>query len=141
MLVACGLFNRVEVRVALEVLDAGLVGGLNGDYPHFVAERDGRVLGYVCIGRTPLTHATWHEYWICVHPDAQRQGIGQALQTYAEAFVRSRGGERLVIETSGRAAYARTLRFYRRAGYRRVGRIRDYYDHGDDCVFFSKEVA
>ena len=141
MLVACGAFTQEEVRVAMEVLDDGLAGGLDGNYPSFVAELDGRVRGYVCLGQTPLTRGTWHEYWICVHPTAQRHGVGQALQAHAEAFIRSRGGERLVIETSGRAAYARTRRFYRKAGYTRVGRIRDFYQPGDDCVFFCKELA
>jgi ribosomal protein S18 acetylase RimI-like enzyme len=141
MLAACAAFNQEEVRVALEVLDDGLAGGLDGDYPLFAAELDGRVRGYVCVGKTPLTRGTWHEYWICVHPSAQRRGIGRALQAHAEAFVRSRGGERLVIETSGRPNYARTRRFYRRAGYRKVGLIRNFYRPGDDCVFFCKEVA
>jgi ribosomal protein S18 acetylase RimI-like enzyme len=141
MLEQCSAFTAEEVRVALEILADGLAGGLDGDYPHFTAELEGRVCGYVCVGKTPLTHGTWHEYWICVHPDAQGKGVGLALQTQAEVFVRSRGGERLVIETSGRSAYARTRRFYRQAGYRRVGLIRDFYRPGDDCVFFCKELA
>jgi ribosomal protein S18 acetylase RimI-like enzyme len=141
MLVTCAAFTEEEVRVAMDVLADGLAGGLGGDYPLFAAELDRCVRGYVCVGQTPLTRGTWHEYWICVHPAAQREGIGQALQAHAEAFVRSRGGERLVLETSGRPAYARTRRFYRRAGYRRVGRIRDFYRPGDDCVVFCKELA
>ena len=141
MLVLCAAFTEEEVRVAMEILADGIAGGLDGDYPLFAAELGGRVCGYVCVGKTPLTRGTWHEYWICVHPGVQHKGIGQALQTQAELFVRSRGGERLVIETSGRRAYARTRRFYRRAGYRRVGLIRDFYQPGDDCVFFCKELA
>ena len=141
ILVTCGAFTEEEVLTAMNLLNDGLAGGLDGDYALFAAELDGAVRGYVCVGKTPLTRGTWHEYWICVHPAAQRHGIGQALQVHAEAFVRSRGGERLVLETSGRPAYARTRRFYRRAGYRRVGRIRDFYRPGDDCVVFSKELA
>ena len=49
-LVACGAFTDEEVRVALEVLDAGVEGGLDGDYPLFAAEADGRFAGYVCVG-------------------------------------------------------------------------------------------
>ena len=141
ILVTCGAFTEEEVRVALDVLADGLAGGLDGDYPLFAAELDGCVRGYVCVGKTPLTRGTWHEYWIGVHPAAQRHGIGQALQSHVEAFVRSRGGERLVLETSGRPAYVRTRRFYRKAGYARVGRIRDFYQPGDDCIVFSKELT
>lgn len=138
---ACGAFTAEEIEVALEVLDEGLRGGLDGDYPLFAAEDDGTVRGYICVGRTPLTVSTWHLYWICVHPAAQERGLGRALLMRAEEFVRERGGERLALETSGRARYARARRFYRRAGYREVGRIRDYYQPGDDCVFFCKSLV
>ncbi len=110
-------------------------------HPLFAAERNGRVAGYVCVGKTPLTRGTWHEYWICVHPAAQRRGIGRKLQSHAEKFVCARGGERLVLETSGRRAYARTRRFYRQAGYRIVGRIADFYRPGDGCVVFCKVLG
>ena len=138
---ACGAFTAEEIEVALEVLDEGVRGGLEGDYPLFAAEEDGRVLGYVCVGRTPLTLNTWHVYWICVHPAAQGSGLGRALLARAEEFIRERGGERLALETSGRAGYERTLRFYLRAGYAEVGRIKDYYKPGDDCVFFCKPLV
>src|ERR1700733_4675992 len=46
MLTVCNAFTQEEVRVALEVLDAGLAGGLEGDYPVFVAKADGEVRGY-----------------------------------------------------------------------------------------------
>ena len=141
MLAACGAFTAEEIRVARQVLDHGIAGGLDGDYPSFAAELEDEVRGLISVGQTPLTRATWHEYWLCVHPAAQGRGIGQALQAHAEKFVRSRGGERLVVETSGRAEYARPRRFYRRAGYRRVGRIRNFYRRGDDCIYFCKELA
>jgi len=131
MLVDCGAFSGEEVRVALEMVDSG-------DYTVFVVEQDGAVCGYSCIGRTPLTLTTWHLYWICIHPRAQRRGAGMALQQYVEEFIRSQKGERLVLETSGRADYERTRRFYERAGYQQAGRIPGFYKAGDDCVFYFK---
>ena len=141
MLEASGAFSEEEVRVALELMDAASAGGLDGDYPSFAAEVDGVTRGYVCAGKTPLTRGTWHLYWICVHPAAQSMGVGRALQAYVEAFVRSRGGERLVLETSGRAGYARTRRFYELQGYRAVGRINDFYKPEDDCVIYCKSLV
>jgi ribosomal protein S18 acetylase RimI-like enzyme len=137
-LIVCGSFTDEEVRVALEIVDVGLVGGIEGDYPLFAAEIEGRVRGYVCIGRTPLTFSTWHLYWICVHPAAQGKGVGRALQEYAEGFVRSHGGDRVVLETSGKPSYARARNFYQAAGYIVVGRICDFYKVGDDCVVYCK---
>jgi ribosomal protein S18 acetylase RimI-like enzyme len=140
LLRACGVFTEEEVSTALEVLDVGIAGGLEGDYPAFVVEVERRVRGYVCVGKTPLTAGTWHLYWICVHPESQRTGVGRTLQSHVEQFIRSRGGERIVLETSSQPGYERTRRFYRRAGYGEVGRIKNFYKAGDDCVIFCKEL-
>lgn len=140
MLQASGAFTAEEVRVALEVFDEGISGELDGPYVHFGAEVAGEVCGYVCVGRTPMTDATWHLYWICTHPRAQKSGVGRALQIFAEDFVRECGGKRVVLETSGQPGYARVHEFYRKAGYREAGRIRDYYKPGDDCIFYYKEL-
>jgi ribosomal protein S18 acetylase RimI-like enzyme len=141
VLIACDAFTGEEVQVALEVLEAGLVGGLSGEYPHFVAEVEQRVCAYVCVGKTPLTVSTWHLYWICVHPAVQGRGVGQELLSHVEKFVRTCNGERLVVETSGQPSYARTRRFYQKAGYREVGCIPDFYKSGDDCVLYCKTLT
>jgi ribosomal protein S18 acetylase RimI-like enzyme len=138
MLTVCGAFSAEEIHVALELVDAGLA---NGDYALLALEADDIVRGFVCFGETPLTASTWDLYWICIHPDAQRAGAGRALQARAEDFTRERGGERIRVETSGRADYARARRFYEKAGYRVVGVIPDFYKPGDDCVIFCKELS
>ena len=92
----------------------------------------------MCVGRTPLTHSTWHLYWICVRPEAQGRGVGRALQAHAEAFVRSRGGERIVLETSATAALRAGARLLRGGGLRDRGRIPDFYRPGDDCLVYCR---
>ena len=52
--------------------------------------------------------------------------------------MRPAGGERLVVETSGRADYDRARRFYELSGYAVAGRIADFYKAGDDCVVYCK---
>lgn len=140
MLAACGTFSEDELRVGLEVFDDGVAGGLKGPYPHFALIQDDELCGYVCVGSTPLTQATWHLYWICVHPQVQRQGCGRALLAHAEEFVRIRGGANLVIDTGGRPDYAGQRRFYEKHGYVAVGRIPDFYRAGDDCVIYWKRL-
>ena len=135
ILVACGVFTDEEVRIA------GEMAGAPDDYASFAAEVGGKVRGFVCISPTPLTVTTWHLYWIGVHPAAQGTGVGRALQAHAEHVVQEQGGERLVLETSGRPDYARARRFYEEAGYEAVGRIEDFYKPGDPCVIFCKTLA
>jgi ribosomal protein S18 acetylase RimI-like enzyme len=134
---ACGAFSEEEVRVALEMLDAGLAAG---DY-HLLGARVGGVLhGYACIGHAPLTASSWYLYWICVHPKQQRAGVARMLQAHVEKFVAMLGGDRLVLETSGRADYERARQFYRSAGFSHVGTIPNFYRPGDDCLLYCKSL-
>ena len=142
ILEGCGAFTAEETRVALELFDDASRDreDANG-YQAFVAVRDGTVCGYVCIGKTPMTAATWHVYWVCVDAGAQGSGVGRVLQDFAEAFAGSRGAERLVVETSSGNTCHRARHFYDAAGYRQVGRIANYYKANDDCILYCKELA
>ena len=136
-LVDCGAFSPQEVSVALDMVDSGL----HGDYALPAIEIEGRVRGYACIGRATLTASAWYLYWICVHPSVQGRGVGRLLQARVEEAVRHSGGDRLVVETSGRPDYDRTRHFYRQAGFTEVGRIPDLYKAGDDCVLYCKVLG
>jgi ribosomal protein S18 acetylase RimI-like enzyme len=136
-LIDCGAFTEEEVRVALEMVDAGL----GGDYSLLGVEMDGLIHGYACVGRAHLTASSWYLYWICVHRRAQGVGVGRTLQACVEDLVRGLGGERLILETSGRPGYARARRFYRAAGFVEVGRVPDFYRPGDDCVVYCKSLG
>jgi len=136
-LVECGAFNDDEVRGAVEMIDAGL----RGDYMLPPVEIDGVARGYACVGKATLTQASWYVYWICIAPAHQRTGAGRSLQAHIEKIVRAAGGERLVLETSGRPDYERARRFYEAAGFHAVGRIPNFYKTGDDCVVYCKELV
>ena len=136
-LVDCGAFNEEELHMAMEMVESGL----SGEYLLPAVETEGHVRGYACIGKAPLTAAAWYIYWICVHPSVQGAGVGRRLQLHIEELVREAGGNRLVLETSGRPDYERTRRFYRHAGFTEAGRIPDFYKPGDDCVVYFKVLA
>jgi ribosomal protein S18 acetylase RimI-like enzyme len=136
-LASCEAFTAEEIRVALEMFDSGLAG----DYGLLAIETGGAVRGYACFGKASLTERSWYLYWICVHPGAQGTGLGRALARRVEDAVRLQGGERLVLETSGRPAYDRSRRFYERAGFTLQGRIPDFYRPGDDCVIYCKTLG
>ena len=102
---------------------------------------DGRPLGYVCFGATPMTEATFDLYWIVVAAEARRQGVGRALLAATEAELRERGARTVRVETSSLEGEGGAARFYDRAGYQRSGFIEAFYRPGDDLITFTKKLA
>jgi len=136
-----GVFYPEETEIAIELLEERLRRGKKSGYEFIFAERDGKLVGYCAWGAVPLTNGSYDLYWIAVAPEAQGLGIGRSLMHLAERAIAKLGGGRLYIETSSRAAYVRTRRFYREAGYRLAARLRDFYAHGDHKVVFCKTIA
>jgi ribosomal protein S18 acetylase RimI-like enzyme len=134
------VFHREERAIALELLEERIAKGAKSGYSFAFAERDGELLGYAAWGRDPLTRRSFDLYWIVIAPAAQGRGLGRALLERVERAVARRGGGNLYIETSSRAVYARSRRFYRSAGYRRVARLRDFYAPGDHKLMFCKVI-
>jgi ribosomal protein S18 acetylase RimI-like enzyme len=130
-------FEPDEVPVAEEVLDSCLINPSEG-YQSFIAEEDGEVGGYICFGSTPLTAATWDVYWMAVARSKRGRGLGRSLLNEAERSIKKAGGKLVLIETSSKPNYLPTRRFYRKNGYRQVGRIKDFYAPGDHRITFEK---
>ena len=137
ILAACSAFSEEEVRVAIEMVEAGLAG----EYHLLGVVVDGTLRGYACSGRAPLTVDSWYLYWICVHPGHQGAGLGRMLQGHVEESIASFGGGRIVLETSGRPDYECARGFYRSQGFLHVGTIRNFYRAGDDCLIYCKSLA
>ena len=141
LVASAGVFYRQERAVALELLETRLTNGPKSGYSFVFAELRGDLLGYAAWGPAPLTERSFDLYWIVVAPAAQGQGLGRALLELVERAVGARGGGNLYIETSSRRAYARTRRFYKDAGYRRIARLRDFYAPGDHKLMFCKVIS
>jgi ribosomal protein S18 acetylase RimI-like enzyme len=158
---ATGVFRAEELEIAAEVFGDAVealktdktVGTVKtdplsvssvppADLPYHVlgAELDGTLVGWICWGATPCTEGTWDLYWLAVDPAAQGHGIGTALVDGMER--RLRGKARLIsLDTSGRADYTPTRRFYEARGYRAVAVVPDFYAPGDDQVIFTKRMS
>lgn len=140
-------FKRDEVEVALELVDASLRDPVASGYECLVAQLDdagvehGSLCGYLCVGPTPMTEATWDLYWIAVDPKVQGRGIGRQLYAAFVERLRARGGRQVRIETSSKEDYAATGGFYERLGFSIDGRLRDFYAEGDDLLIFYRKVV
>ncbi len=133
-----GLFHEAEVRTAVELLDEALDG--DDDY-RFLGAFDGdELVGYACFGPTPDTLGTFDLYWIAVDRKRQGSGIGTQLVTAVEQTLSALGGRLIVVETSSRAEYDPTRKFYEAKGYRKAATIPGYYAPSDDLVIYVKDL-
>jgi ribosomal protein S18 acetylase RimI-like enzyme len=161
ILVATDAFSRDEIGVALELFDdtfevgderweggdcgpsspASRLSPPTPSYEFLGAFHDDALVGYACYGPTPGTDATFDLYWIAIHPAAQGSGGGSRLLREVERRLRGRGGRLLIVETSSRAAYAPTRRFYDARGYGEAARVADFYAPADDRVIYTKRLT
>lgn len=146
ILVATARFTQQEIGWAMELVDAAAAAPDKGEYVVHVLEAPDsgpgrRIQGYVLFGPTPMTDGVYDLYWIAVDPTQQGQGFGQLLLRFVENEVRRQRGRMLLIETSSKQSYAPTIRFYHRAGYDEISRIKDFYRIEDDKVVFCKHLA
>ena len=111
-----GFFYPPEVDVAVELVDERLRKGEASGYFFAFAELDGRTVGYACYGPIACTASSFDIFWIAIHSDAQRHGMGKWLMSVTEELIFSQGGERIYVETSGREHYLPTRKFYDRCG-------------------------
>jgi GNAT superfamily N-acetyltransferase len=89
----------------------------NADNGAFVAERNGEVVGFVCVSERSHFTGEVDTYIgeLVVVKKAEGVGIGRALVEAAEDWGRSRGRKRVVVDTG--AANAPARQFYAALGY------------------------
>jgi len=134
-----GVFREEEVATAVELLDESLSG--DDDYQFVGAFEADQLIGYACWGATPGTVATSGLYWIVVDRTRQGGGVGSELLGEVERRLTADGRRLVVVETSSRADYTPTRRFYETRGYTRTATIPGYYAPGDDLVIYTKDLS
>ena len=124
---AHGIFQWDEVYPSLDVFEADLAEGTL-----FTAHIDGSLAGVMVLnefqdpeyaevdwefaaGRVLVVHR------LCVHPDAQRQGVAARLMDYAESIAAAQGYGAIRLDAF--QANPGAVALYDRRGYRRAGRI------------------
>ena len=140
LLEATGVFQDHELKVAEEVVQESL-DPANGYFSLCVVNEENRPVAYACYGPTPCTSGTFDLYWIAVHPDFQKHGVGSQLMHHIEAQVVRLSGRLMVIETSSYSDYEGARRFYARSGYKQMAMIQDYYRQGDHKIIYGKNFV
>lgn len=138
ILLGTDVFRPEEVEIAMELVDAVLDRPEEEYEMYTCVTEGGEIVGFLCIGPTPITKGTFDLYWIAVKPFVQRHGIGKRLLEYGEQVARSHEGRLIVAETSSQPKYLKARTFYLHNGFAEVAHIRDYYDIDDDLVIYGK---
>ncbi|MEW6249771.1 MAG: GNAT family N-acetyltransferase [Planctomycetota bacterium] len=160
MVAASGFFYRHEVEIAVELVRERLARGAEATGYYFVfaeraaAERSAesasreratvpaaRPIAYTCYGPIGCTLGSFDLYWIVVDNAERGRGLGRLLLRDTEARIAQAGGRRVYVETSGRAQYEPTRRFYEHCGYVREAVLREFYGPGDDKIVYVKPLT
>ncbi|NQU35841.1 MAG: GNAT family N-acetyltransferase [Bacteroidetes bacterium] len=134
-------FNPEEIDIAVELVDEFLLKGKESGYQFIFMESNNTVLGYTCYGKIPGTVSSFAMYWIAVHDDFRNRSFGKVLLQETEKDIFKQGGTGIYVETSSREQYIPTRAFYKSNEYQIKARFDDYYDKGDDLVFFVKKPS
>ncbi len=140
ILTSTGFFYREEIEIGVDLALDRLKYGTESGYSFLFADVSGRVAGYTCFGEIPCTFGSFDLYWIAVHPDFQRKGIGEFLLYETEEIASKMGCRRIYIETSARDLYVPTQKFYKRCGYKKEAFLKDYYTPGDGKIVYVKAL-
>ena len=134
-----GFFTEEECAIAVELVEIALKHPSSDEYRFIFAESGGVVAGYSCYGRIPLTQSSYDMYWLAVRNTSRRSGIGRQLLKRTEQEIVNEGGTRVYLDTSGRALYDPTRKFYEAHGYRVDAVLQDFYAAGDPKVIYVKQ--
>ena len=137
-----GVFTSDEITIAVELIDIFLDDPKQEDYHIYTGiDEENNVVGYVCVGPTPLTDGTFDLYWIVVKLSVHGMGFGRQLLQKAEELVKEYHGRLLIAETSSQPKYEPTRTFYGKNHYNEISRIKDYYRLSDDLIIYGKYLS
>jgi len=110
--------------------------------PTFLAYQIDTVVGFLSLKlHNPYAAEV---YVMGIRPEAQRQGIGQALMQQAEAFLRSQAVEYLQVKTLSSSHpdfnYAKTRAFYLANGFRPLEELAELWGEQNPCLLMVKRL-
>lgn len=111
---------------------------LRSDYPAWVLEEGGTVVGYVLMS---VAAGEAHILNVCVAPEHQGRGLGRKLVRAILHVARGRAAERVFLEV--RPSNAGAIALYHDEGFNEIGRRPRYYparNGREDALVMAKEL-
>lgn len=138
LLLSTGFFYDYEIAVAIELIEDRLNKGEKSDYNFIFVQVENKTVAFSCYGLNPCTQNTYDLYWIATHKEYAGRKIGKALLQHSEKLIKAKNGAMLIAETSSRALYYNTRKFYENNGYIAEAIIKDFYNINDDKIIYIK---
>jgi ribosomal protein S18 acetylase RimI-like enzyme len=135
-----GFFQNHEIPVAFELVEERLKKGLESGYLFIFADVDGKTVAYSCFGEIACTKGSYDLYWIATHNDFRGKGIGKKLMAQTMKAIAEIGGRAVYIETSSKALYEPTRKFYENYGCSTEAILKDFYDTNDHKHIYKMKV-
>ena len=141
IVVSTGFFYDHEVEIAVELVTERLNLGQVTGYYFVFAEVDGVTSAYSCFGPITMSKTSFDLYWIATHNDFRGKGIGKKL--LEETFIQAKemGCKIIIAESSGLPHYAPTRAFYDSTKFELEATLKNFYDMGDDKLFYTKRIG
>jgi GNAT superfamily N-acetyltransferase len=133
-------FYDHEVEVAAELVTERLTHGESTGYYFVFAEVDGVTAAYSCYGPITMSKTCFDLYWIATHNDFRGKGIGKQLLEETYKHARNMGCKIIIAETSGLEHYSPTRAFYISNKFELEATLKNFYDEGDDKLFYTKRL-
>ena len=111
---------------------------LLADYPAWVLEQDGRIIGY---GVLSLAVDEAHVLNVCAAPEVQGRGHGRRLLRSLLKIASARGAQRVFLEV--RPSNTHAIALYHDEGFNEIGRRPRYYpakDGREDALVMALEL-
>ena len=137
IITSTNFFQDHEIPVAVELVEERLEKGLESGYHFIFASIVGKTIAYACYGEIPCTKGSYDLYWIVTHNDYRGKGIGKELMAEVERQIKGIGGRVIYIETSSKAHYEPTRKFYENYGCVTEAVLKDFYDQGDHKYIYK----
>jgi len=134
-------FYDHEVEVAAELVAERLAQGESTGYFFVFAEENGITIAYSCFGPISMSKTCFDLYWIVTHNDYRGKGVGKKILEETCRQAKEMGCKILIAETSGLEHYAPTRAFYINNNFINEARIKDFYDIGDDKLYYTKYIG
>jgi GNAT superfamily N-acetyltransferase len=134
-------FYDHEIEVAAELVKERLECGESSGYYFIFADLDGITVAYSCFGPVSMSKTCFDLYWIATHNSYRGKGIGRQLLEETIRQAGNMGCKIIIAETSGLEHYSPTRAFYISNKFDLEARLRDFYDEGDDKLFYTRRIG